>query len=444
MLGTLTLSRDTAWHAEQLTFTLPSNTTVDTITYTYTDTVWADRLTAFDGTSISYDQIGNPLNWRDGATLSWQHGRQLAGYSKGGTQISYVYNADGIRTSKTVNGITTTYNVIDGTLRRMTSGENTLEFINGTSVIFNGTEYWYVFNAQNDVIGLIDENGEYVVKYTYDAWGALLSKSGAMADTLGALNPFRYRGYIYDEETGLYYVSSRYYDPVVGRWLNSDSIVSGIGGDVRGYNTFAYCFNNPTNMVDYTGGWANFVHSALEQIEKIVEDGMSALMEIACKNSESIVYYDVPVYEQDGYSLCWAFCEVMVYDSLFDIKRTQTEAEAKAIETAKKSHGEMNWNRSNHASGFPIKHNSITTLFSELQNGPLYASYRRLAEDGTPTGHAIVVNGVNLNTNKVYTTNPWGNRAVQTYDEFLNGIYGSSYDWEFTFIYRPYRKKVWQ
>ena len=223
--------------------------------YGYTDTVWKDRLTSFDGTAITYDQIGNPLNWTNGATLTWQHGRQLSGYTLGDTAITYVYNQDGIRTSKTVNGTTTQYTVTDGTLRRLSDGTNTLEFINGTSVLFNGVEYWYVFNAQNDVIGIIDENGEYVVEYTYDAWGAPLSKTGSLADTLGTLNPFRYRGYIYDEETGWYYCQSRYYDLNVGRWLNADSVVPNVGGNIRGYNQFAYCFNNPINRVDTSGNW---------------------------------------------------------------------------------------------------------------------------------------------------------------------------------------------
>ncbi len=231
--------------------------TVDTVSYSYTDSVWKDRLTSFDGVSISYDQIGNPLNWTNGATLTWQHGRQLAGYSKDTTSITYTYNADGIRTSKTVNGTTTQYTVTDGTLRRMTSGDNTLEFINGTSVVFNGVEYWYIFNAQNDVIGIIDENGEYVVEYTYDAWGAPLSKSGSLADTLGTLNPFRYRGYIYDEETGWYYCNSRYYDPGVGRWLTPEPNVYVGGFDtaagVMAHNVYAYCANNPIKNCDPNG-----------------------------------------------------------------------------------------------------------------------------------------------------------------------------------------------
>ena len=137
----------------------------------------------------------------------------------------------------------------------MSDGTDTLEFAYGnglSSVIYNGTEYWYVFNAQNDVIGLIDENGEYVVEYTYDAWGAPLSKSGTLADTLGTLNPFRYRGYIYDEETGWYYCQSRYYDPAVGRWLNADKYLT-TGQGFIGNNMYAYCLNNPLEWKDITG-----------------------------------------------------------------------------------------------------------------------------------------------------------------------------------------------
>ena len=81
------------------------------------------------------------------------------------------------------------------------------------SVTYDGAEYFYLKNAQGDVTGLVNSSGTQVVAYTYDAWGNPLSTTGTMADTLGKLNPFRYRGYVYDTETGFYYVSTRYYDP---------------------------------------------------------------------------------------------------------------------------------------------------------------------------------------------------------------------------------------
>jgi RHS repeat-associated protein len=90
-----------------------------------------------------------------------------------------------------------------------------------------------------------------VVQYTYDAWGRLLSTSGTAASTLGLNNPLRYRGYIYDTETGLYYLQSRYYNPTWGRFINADSQLS--TGDVSGLNLFAYCGNNPVNRIDPTG-----------------------------------------------------------------------------------------------------------------------------------------------------------------------------------------------
>ena len=91
-----------------------------------------------------------------------------------------------------------------------------------------------------------------MVKYTYDEWGNKVSVTGSMATTLGLQNPFRYRGYCYDEETGWYYLQTRYYDPVTGRFLNADNQIN---DGVLGTNLFAYCENNPVNMVDYDGHW---------------------------------------------------------------------------------------------------------------------------------------------------------------------------------------------
>ncbi len=87
---------------------------------------------------------------------------------------------------------------------------------------FNGSEHFFLYNAQGDVVAIANYSGEIVVEYTYDAWGNPLSCTGSPADTLGKKNPFRYRGYVYDEETGLYYLNSRYYDPRVGRFICSD------------------------------------------------------------------------------------------------------------------------------------------------------------------------------------------------------------------------------
>ena len=122
--------------------------------------------------------------------------------------------------------------------------------------------YYYEKNLQGDIVGIMNEAGYRVVTYTYDAWGnpydpVYSYNSGvSAADRSNAeLNPFRYRGYYYDVETGYYYLQTRYYNPDWGRFLNADKQISGIGKDIRGYNLFTYCFNNPVNMSDPAGNW---------------------------------------------------------------------------------------------------------------------------------------------------------------------------------------------
>ena len=223
--------------------------------YTYGDSQWKDLLTAYNGTPITYDAIGNPLT--DGTwTYTWQHGRQLVGMEKDGTSISYTYNADGKRISKTVDGITYNYHYLGDQLVEMTWGSNRMRFsydaIGAMSVNYNGTDYFYLRNAQGDVTGLVDSAGTKVVSYAYDPWGKTWAASGTLAFTLGTFNPLRYRGYVYDTETGLYYLNSRYYNPVWGRFINADGFVS-TGQGISGNNMFAYCGNDPVNRYDPDG-----------------------------------------------------------------------------------------------------------------------------------------------------------------------------------------------
>ena len=113
-------------------------------------------------------------------------------------------------------------------------------------------------NLQGDVVAIIDADGNPVVQYTYDAWGKILSISGPMADTLGAVNPLTYRGYVYDTETDLYYLESRYYDPAMERFINADALVS-TGQGLLGNNMFVYCLNNPINLFDPSGSKCDLV-----------------------------------------------------------------------------------------------------------------------------------------------------------------------------------------
>ena len=166
-----------------------------------------------------------------------------------------------MRSSKTVNGVTTTFSYNGSLLMAQVQGSGTSQVkqlfsydANGdvVSVNYNGTEYFYLRNGQNDVVGLMDGSGNRVVEYTYDAWGKLISTTGTLAISLGADNPFRYRGYYYDTETGLYYLMTRYYDPEVCRFISADVYMT-TGQGVLGGNMFAYCLNNPVNRTDLFG-----------------------------------------------------------------------------------------------------------------------------------------------------------------------------------------------
>ena len=138
----------------------------------------------------------------------------------------------------------------------MTWGNNTLHFVydalGPAAVVYNGTTYYYLRNAQGDITGLVNTSGVQVVAYTYDAWGNILSTTGSMATTLGADNPLRYRGYVYDTETGLYYLTSRYYNPSWCRFINADSQLN-VKDGIIGFNMFAYCNNNPVMYADPSG-----------------------------------------------------------------------------------------------------------------------------------------------------------------------------------------------
>ena len=238
---------------------------VRTVAYGYGDASWSDLLTSIGGQSLTADEIGNLLS--DGTwTYTWQHGRQLAGMSKSGTSIAYGYDSDGKRISKIVDGTAYNYHYLGDQLVELTWGENKMHFTYDStgplSVNYNGTEYFYVKNAQGDVTGMVNASGTRVVTYSYDAWGNPLATTGSLAATLGAQNPLRYRGYVYDTETGLYYLQSRYYNPTWGRFINVDGYLS-TGQGILGSNAFAYCNNNAVNAQDSNGRFLCTIVGAL-------------------------------------------------------------------------------------------------------------------------------------------------------------------------------------
>ena len=222
--------------------------------FTYGNANWRDQLTAVNGVPITYDQIGNPLN--DGTwTYTWENGRQLKQMQSVDITAAFVYNENGLRVQKTVNGVVTKYTLHGKNIHHMTQGDNELHFFYDASnkpaiVVYNGVPYSYVKNLQGDIVAILDSNGAVVVSYVYDAWGRPISKTGTLANTLGTVQPFRYRGYVYDEEIQLYYLRFRFYNSNWNRLLNADCLVQ---HSILGNDMFMYCRNCPVNRGDSSG-----------------------------------------------------------------------------------------------------------------------------------------------------------------------------------------------
>lgn len=234
-------------------------------TYEYTDTSWKDKLTKINGDNITYDANGNPLSYRDGMSFEWENGRILKKINTSDSSIQMSYDSNGMRTQKTVDGVKTNYYYDSNkNLIAFVKGNDTLLFYydsdgSATSFSYNGTMYFYVKNLQGDVVRIIDLSGTEVASYVYDAWGNIKDTKGE--PTIREINPFRYRGYVYDEETGLYYLQSRYYDPLTGRFLNADVYADTQSGTPLSTNMFAYCENNAINKSDDEGKDAWWIQS---------------------------------------------------------------------------------------------------------------------------------------------------------------------------------------
>ena len=268
------------------------------VNYTY-DAEWKDLLTSYDGKAIQYTpdtppqmpdgmayfHMGNPYKY-DGWTYEWQAGRQLKSMTHRdelGVQdkkLEFAYDAVGLRTQKKNTYtdelgqaiVETTDYILHG---KMLTHQKTMTTIDGVeqepyqlhfyydaagspSMVRVGNEeaesqyYTYVHSLQGDILGIIDREQDLVVEYAYDPWGKPLEEHclKTECEMLAERNPFRYRGYVYDEEMGYYYLRSRYYDPKLRRFINEDSVIN-VG--LIAFNQFQYCSNSPVRKVDSSG-----------------------------------------------------------------------------------------------------------------------------------------------------------------------------------------------
>ncbi|MEE0966033.1 MAG: DNRLRE domain-containing protein [Bacilli bacterium] len=238
---------------------------VNTVSYIYDNSNWKDQLTSYNGEIITYDSIGNPLKYRN-YNMTW-NGRELLSMDNGNDKIEYTYGSDGMRRTKNVNGVTTTYDYVGDVLIHEIRKDCELYYTYDTAgslvkitYVKNGTStvYYVTTNTNGDVEAIYSETGVLQARYIYDTWGntvSVLDNSGnKITDTahIGIINPIRYRGYYLDSETGLYYLQSRYYDAEVTRFINADD-TDYISEDILGTNIYAYCGNNPVMYSDPEG-----------------------------------------------------------------------------------------------------------------------------------------------------------------------------------------------
>jgi len=278
-----------------------------TISYTYGNSSWKDLLTNITGDgSITYDSIGNPTSIGGVEEFTWE-GRQLASYYDGEYKnITFGYNDTGSRIFKEIT---------DDDTGEVTRHEYTL---NGTQIVketvyVDGVESYtliylydeseapvgiryrarsfasgvfndYLFekNLQGDIVAIYNQSGSKIATYNYDAWGKTtvsLVSSASTTDRLVAntYNPFRYRGYYYDTDLGMYYLGSRYYNQNWGRFLNADtsSVLSASPMGFTDKNLFAYCDNNPVARTDDGG---EFWHIAIGAVVGAIGGAVSSIV----------------------------------------------------------------------------------------------------------------------------------------------------------------------
>jgi RHS repeat-associated protein len=275
--------------------------------FAYNNPNWHDQLTHYTTENITqtlyYDAIGNLMN--DGNSLyTWQKGNQLESIS-GTVNVAYTYDYASLRSSKTVDDMKTDFIWAGGLLMaQISSNGNVIAWSydqGGKMLGFELTQggetkqYFYVRNLQGDITAIYDDVGSIVATYEYDAWGNITSIFGAMA----FINPIRYRGYYYDNETGFYYCQSRYYNPEWCRWISADVLLDTEVG-ILGTNVYAYCNNNPVMLVDPSGfSPSPYDDLSTAQLFLLLEETIYSALEVE-KLAKSMGIYDANTFYESA------------------------------------------------------------------------------------------------------------------------------------------------
>ena len=236
--------------------------------FTYHTDGWKDQLLSWNGKSYAYDAGGNPTVLR-GMALTWGEGRRLKRIAATAGEVTFAYDSDGKRVKKTSGNTETKYyyngSTLSGLVRTTTGNtgttKTTVQFVYDAEgkpflLRLNGkTDYFYLYNGLGDVTGLVDSSNQVVVRYQYNSWGKVTLSEDTSGVSLATLNPFCYRKYVYDPETGLYCLGSRYYDLEVGRFVNADDtdVIFAKPQELYHKNLYVYCDNNPVVRRDIQG-----------------------------------------------------------------------------------------------------------------------------------------------------------------------------------------------
>ncbi len=275
--------------ADGKTFTYDQNgniTKLDTTTLAYNTSV-KDRLQSVDGKLILYFATSplNPISW-NGNSYEYE-GRRLTKFTKNSISYQYKYNDQGLRITKeniTSGGATLFYYDGNKLLTEVKPGVSRLDFLYDENDSLYGfirggtTTYFYVKDCLENILGIVDSNGNLIVKYDYSAFGKCTISEDSN-QTIANLNPFRFKGYYYDAESEMYYCQSRYYVPAWGRWLNADSPSFLKSNSLTEMSLFAYCANDPVNCLDPSGSFgflASFLISLFVGITVGVVAGTAA------------------------------------------------------------------------------------------------------------------------------------------------------------------------